>query len=180
MPYAITGRLSKNPIEGGIEISQEQYKDALQAMMQGKRVAVRDGELYLLSQEKRRVYSTEDGSALDIYQDDDTPEGYTEEKKPSAHHHWENGQWVEDTEAKVADWRKEAHVSMRQARLKLLQEEKLDLVEDEIVKKGKAAEIEWEYAQQVDRLSPLVSAMQSILELSDSELDTWFEEAQEL
>jgi hypothetical protein len=47
MPYATNGQISTAPIEGGIEITQQQYQDALAAMLEGKEVAIEDGQMVL-------------------------------------------------------------------------------------------------------------------------------------
>jgi len=47
MPYATNGQISVAPIEGGIEITQQQYQDALAAMLEGKVVVVENGQVVL-------------------------------------------------------------------------------------------------------------------------------------
>lgn len=64
-------------------------------------------------------------------------------------------------------------VSMRQARLALLQAGKLDAIEAAVAQIGAAAQIEWEYAQTVERSHPLVQS----LGMSDAELDALFTQA---
>lgn len=69
-------------------------------------------------------------------------------------------------------------VSMRQARLALLGLKLLDPVETAIAAmagtEGKAAQIEWEYATEVKRDSPLVSGLAQALQLDDEILDRLF------
>lgn len=43
MPYAANGQISQSPIEGGIEITQQQYEQALAGMLEGKIVSVDGG-----------------------------------------------------------------------------------------------------------------------------------------
>lgn len=43
MPYAAEGRLSRDPIEGGIEISDQQYQQGLAGMLTGEHVQIIDG-----------------------------------------------------------------------------------------------------------------------------------------
>lgn len=43
MPYAANNQISQDPIEGGIEISDEQYAEALDGMMEGKVVSIDGG-----------------------------------------------------------------------------------------------------------------------------------------
>ncbi|MEE1882858.1 tail fiber assembly protein [Pseudomonas soli] len=47
MPYAVTGSVSSDPIEGGTEISFEQYEAAIQGMCDGLVVLVEDGQFSL-------------------------------------------------------------------------------------------------------------------------------------
>jgi len=47
MPYAADDQISTDPIEGGIEITQQQYQDALAAMLNGKEVVVENGQMVL-------------------------------------------------------------------------------------------------------------------------------------
>lgn len=61
-------------------------------------------------------------------------------------------------------------VTMRQARLALLQAGCLDAVSAAVAQMGGAAVIEWEYAQVVERSSPLVAA----LALPTAEVDGLF------
>lgn len=43
MPYAHNGTISQDPIDGGIEITQEQYQEALRGMSQGLVVTIDGG-----------------------------------------------------------------------------------------------------------------------------------------
>lgn len=52
MPYVITGTISRAPIEGGIQISDELYEAALQAMMDGLIVTVKGGQMTFEEPEK--------------------------------------------------------------------------------------------------------------------------------
>ena len=61
-------------------------------------------------------------------------------------------------------------VTMRQARLALLQVGLLDEVDAAVSELGSAARIEWEYAQSVQRENPLVQS----LALSEAQLDDLF------
>jgi hypothetical protein len=68
---------------------------------------------------------------------------------------------------------------MRQARLALAQENKLQLVEDAIAlipePDKTAISIEWEYASTVERVSPWIDIMSSALGMTDVEMDALFE-----
>lgn len=43
MPFAVEGTISQSPIDGGIEITQTQYHEALVGMSQGKKVTIAGG-----------------------------------------------------------------------------------------------------------------------------------------
>lgn len=47
MPYAADNQISQLPIQGGIQITQQEYEWALEQMLAGRAVAVVDGELKL-------------------------------------------------------------------------------------------------------------------------------------
>lgn len=65
-------------------------------------------------------------------------------------------------------------VTMRQGRLALLQAGLLAQVQSAIDAQGDAEKIEWEYAQSIDRNSPLVAALAAALSLDDAALDSLF------
>lgn len=48
MAWAISGQISQAQIEGGIEISDEQYAEALNAMLEGKLIVVEDGAMTIV------------------------------------------------------------------------------------------------------------------------------------
>lgn len=65
-------------------------------------------------------------------------------------------------------------VSMRQARLALLNSGVLAQVNTAMQSAGQAEQIEWEYASEVRRDSPLVISMGAALGLNDEQLDALF------
>lgn len=69
-------------------------------------------------------------------------------------------------------------VTMRQARLALLQADLLDQVETLLQSmegpEGQAARIEWDYSSEVNRYKPFVQSLGSQLGLTDEELDQLF------
>lgn len=65
-------------------------------------------------------------------------------------------------------------VSMRQARLALLQGGYLATVNAAIAQGGQADQITWEYATEVDRSDPLVANMALALNLTETDLDNLF------
>ena len=69
-------------------------------------------------------------------------------------------------------------VTMRQARLALLSKGILDTVDSILV--DQSDKISWEYATEVYRNSPIVSKLQTELNLTDEVLDTLFLEASKL
>lgn len=70
-------------------------------------------------------------------------------------------------------------ITMRQARLYLLNKESLDNVEM-LVSTNKAWQIEWEYASEVQRTNQLIPALQESLGLTNAQVDTMFIEASKL
>lgn len=70
-------------------------------------------------------------------------------------------------------------ITMRQARLHLLDIELLDDVEA-LVLLDRRWYIEWEYANEVLRTSPLIGAIKENLNLTDEQIDTMFIEASKL
>jgi hypothetical protein len=71
-------------------------------------------------------------------------------------------------------------VTMRQARLALLGAGMLDDVEAAIAAAPRAVRIEWEYATQIERASPLVAAIAAELDLDAPALDALFAAAAQL
>lgn len=65
-------------------------------------------------------------------------------------------------------------VTMRQARLALLQQNLLDSVEAAVAQAGTAAQIEWEYAQELKRDHPLTVSLSAALGLTSQQLDDLF------
>jgi hypothetical protein len=70
-------------------------------------------------------------------------------------------------------------ITMRQTRLYLLSIDLLDEVEN-IVSQNKAWQIEWEYASEVLRTNQLIQAMQTSLNLTNSQVDDMFSKASKL
>ena len=71
-------------------------------------------------------------------------------------------------------------VTMRQARLALLNAGLLDDVEVVIAAAGREAQLEWEYAAAVDRNNPAVAIVQQQKALTDAQIDDLFREAAKL
>ena len=84
----------------------------------------------------------------------------------------------EDVQETIEAQRQGMKCSMRQARLALLQQGLLSNVDAVIAAlpdgEREPAEIEWEYAKDVERLSPLVVSLMPALGMSDEEIDNLF------
>lgn len=70
-------------------------------------------------------------------------------------------------------------ITMRQARLYLLNIDLLDAVE-EIITQNRKWQIEWEYAIEVKRDSFIVEAIQNSFNLTDEQIDSMFVEANKI
>jgi type IV secretory pathway TrbF-like protein len=68
-------------------------------------------------------------------------------------------------------------ITMRQARLILLQNNLLDSVNAIVSTLPKSYQIEWEYAQYADRSNPLISMVATAAGMTDAQIDTMFREA---
>ena len=65
-------------------------------------------------------------------------------------------------------------VTMRQCRLQLLADGHLDDISTAIATMGAAAQIEWEYGTSVERVSPIATALQVLLNWGDARVDAFF------
>lgn len=70
-------------------------------------------------------------------------------------------------------------ITMRQARLQLLKVGLLDDVEA-LVALDRKSQIEWEYANEVYRQSPLIESIKEAMSLTDEQIDNMFLEASKL
>ena len=70
-------------------------------------------------------------------------------------------------------------ITMRQARLQLLEVGLLDDVEA-LVALDRKSQIEWEYASEVYKESPLIESVKGALNLTDAQIDNMFVEASKL
>lgn len=89
--------------------------------------------------------------------------------------------WIEDIELKK-EYEKSLipkTITLRQARLHLLSLDLLDILEN-IINQNRAYQIEWEYANQIERDSPLVKILGQALELDDVAIDNMFIEASKI
>lgn len=96
-------------------------------------------------------------------------------------------EWIQPSTAPVTDEQIETEyqrllveaqkvkvVSMRQARLALLQAGLLTSVEEAVAAGDEAGKITWEYATEVRRDDPLVTNLSAALDLSEGQLDALF------
>lgn len=89
--------------------------------------------------------------------------------------------WIEDIELKK-EYEKSLiskTITLRQARLYLLSIGLLDDLEN-IISQNRAYQIEWEYANQIERESPLVKILGQTLNLDDEQIDNMFTEASKI
>ena len=89
--------------------------------------------------------------------------------------------WVEDDTLKK-EYEKSLipkTITLRQARLYLLSIGLLDDLE-EIINQNRAYQIEWEYANNIERESPLVKILGQTLNLDDTAIDNMFMEASKI
>ncbi|MEM5557311.1 hypothetical protein AAHK07_02195 [Aliarcobacter cryaerophilus] len=89
--------------------------------------------------------------------------------------------WIEDIKLKK-EYEKSLipkTITLRQARLYLLSIGLLDDLEN-IINQNRAYQIEWEYANQIERESPLVKILGQTLNLNDEQIDNMFMEASKI
>ena len=89
--------------------------------------------------------------------------------------------WIEDIELKK-EYEKSLilkTITLRQARLYLLSIGLLDDLEN-IINQNRAYQIEWEYANNIERESPLVKILGQALNLDDTAIDNMFMEASKI
>ena len=70
-------------------------------------------------------------------------------------------------------------ITMRQARLQLLEVGLLDYIEA-LVALDRKSQIEWEYANQIERESPLITILGQALNLDSDAIDNMFREASQI
>jgi len=100
MPYAAEGVVSQSQLTGGIEITEYQYRSAINAQLDGGSIAIRGGQLRVLSTGKRVVYSTSDKSVIEIAENDDVPAGYTD-VEPGPWEYWDGTKWAVNSDLKL-------------------------------------------------------------------------------
>lgn len=124
--------------------------------------------------------------------DNKKPSGFSLHEIEPEFSHWLPPGSIEITEEEAEEIR-EANkppeivpqsVTMRQARLALLQAGKLQAVNNAIAAmqgtQGEAARIEWDYSNEVKRSQPLTLALAQAIGMTDAEIDALFIEAAKL
>ncbi|MDH7615560.1 phage tail protein [Vibrio cholerae] len=101
--FAFEDALMLEHVEGAIEITEQQYNDAIAAKMVGRKAFVRDGELVIFSGVMRTIWNCEDGSTKEIDEQDLIPDGWTDKERKTAFDRWIDGEWVTDISAKYID-----------------------------------------------------------------------------
>lgn len=64
MPYAHEGRISHDPIEGGVEVTEQQYSEALAAILEGEEVTI-DGGFAIRDKQPSEFHEWEGGEWVD-------------------------------------------------------------------------------------------------------------------
>ena len=105
MYYAKEGKISTIFEDGSIEITKEEYRTALDAMLNGQEIKVINDNLVILSNTQKTVYSIIDGSENQIPENDIIPNDYTEFERPSVYHDW-NDEWVFNAERYLPAYRR--------------------------------------------------------------------------
>ena len=93
MPFAAENTVSQDPIEGGIKISDAQYKKALAAQIGGQSITIQSGSLIILSSTLKIVYSTIDNTELEIPENASLPLNYSD-IEPGEFDEYISGAWV--------------------------------------------------------------------------------------
>lgn len=92
--FAFEDALILEQVEGSIEITEQQYNDALAAKVAGRKAFVRDGELVIFSGVMRSIWNTTDKSSQEIDEHDHIPEGYSH-IEPKGDVVWNGSDWIE-------------------------------------------------------------------------------------
>lgn len=113
MPYFDGQTASRKPLDGGVEISEEQYSQIRADKISGKTVILDGGNVLTLSDEKRTVYSTTDKSKKEIATNEPVPDGYTLDE-PGKHCKWDGSAWIVDQTLADAERALEIHARLAQ------------------------------------------------------------------
>ncbi|WP_336929729.1 phage tail protein [Vibrio cholerae] len=97
--FAFEDALMLEHVEDAIEITEQQYNDAIAAKMVGRNAFVRDGELIIFSGVMRTIWNCEDYSRKEIDEQELIPDGWTDKERKNAFDRWIHGEWVTDISA---------------------------------------------------------------------------------
>lgn len=97
--FAFEDALMLEHVEGAIEITEQQYNDALAAKMEGRKAFVRNGELVIFSGVMRTIWNTSDKSIKEIDEFDIIPAGYTNVEPLNPSDVWDGSEWLPNVEA---------------------------------------------------------------------------------
>lgn len=115
-----------------------------------------------------KYYADANGNYVGAFEGALPPAGSIEVPAPNhGKDHWNGTAWVPYAPVPQS-------VTNRQAKLALHAAGLLSTVNTAIAGAGEAAQIEWEYAQTVDRASGLVPQMATALGMSDAQIDALF------
>ncbi|EGQ9962132.1 phage tail protein [Vibrio cholerae] len=101
--FAFEDALMLEHVEGAVEITEQQYNEALAAKIAGRKAFVREGELVIFSGVMRTIWNCKDGSTKEIDEQELIPEGWTDKERKTAFDRWMDGEWVTDISAKYID-----------------------------------------------------------------------------
>lgn len=93
MFYVADNRTSRKEFDGSIVVSEQVFNQCRDAQLNGNGFGIRDGDVRIWSSTKRSVYKTDDQSKLEIPENDDTPDGYTD-LVPEPGQEWDGADWV--------------------------------------------------------------------------------------
>ncbi|AFC22742.1 putative tail-fiber protein [Vibrio phage vB_VchM-138] len=97
--FAFEDALMFEYVEGAIEITEEQYNDAIAAKMAGRQAFVRNGELVIFSGIMRTIWNTSNKSTNEIDEFDIIPVGYTDIEPLNPSDVWDGSEWLPNVEA---------------------------------------------------------------------------------
>ncbi|HDI3227971.1 TPA: phage tail protein [Vibrio cholerae] len=97
--FAFEDALMLEHVEGAVEITEQQYNNAIAAKMAGRKAFVRDGELIIFSGVMRTIWNCEDYSRKEIDEQELIPDGWTDKERKTAFDRWIDGEWVTDISA---------------------------------------------------------------------------------
>lgn len=151
--FAFEGGVSTSAAPGSIEIDEQQYSAAIDAIITGQEVTI-DGGFALRDPRPSEYHVWRDGEWID-----ETPEPEPEPELPAP------------------------PLTARQLRLGLVLngftlaqvEATIEAIEDE--QDREVARIEWEYASQFDRAHPLIEQVGAALGLTPEQIDAMWNEA---